>query len=77
MYKCNTCNNSFHQPDERTVDAGGIRDAGVIGKTMVTFITFCPHCSSRNFVKEERESEATEETDKGSKGVLIGTWAKY
>lgn len=58
MYRCNSCNNDFERADERTVDAGGIRDAGIIGKAMVTFIGFCPHCNSRDYGEKGETVEA-------------------
>lgn len=74
MYKCNTSNNEFDRANERSVDAGGIRDTGVIGKAMVTFIGFCPHCSSRDFVRVGKKVEAIKKVDQSAKGVLIGSW---
>lgn len=51
MYSCEECKESFNKPDEKNIDAGGIRDKGIIGKWKVSFIKVCPKCSSTKIVK--------------------------
>lgn len=57
MFRCKNCSERFNQPDERNIDAGGIRDSGIIGKAKAKFITLCPYCLSTNFEKEKKLDE--------------------
>lgn len=54
MYKCEECKGKFNMPDERNIDAGGIRDSGIVGKYKTSFIKTCPSCFSTNIIIERK-----------------------